>query len=112
MVCSSLIILNKILRRVWKSADETKTRLQILLPRNRVESALKDIHARTEGEQFCFSTILEKVKEQFYWANCTGDVVDWCRRCVVRASSEGPKTRRIGENTKVQSWCSLRTDSD
>ncbi|KAJ8961582.1 hypothetical protein NQ318_014834 [Aromia moschata] len=33
--------------------------------------------------------MLGKVREGFYWVNCTTDVKEWCKKCVVCAASNG-----------------------
>ncbi|KAJ8948835.1 hypothetical protein NQ318_013487, partial [Aromia moschata] len=48
---------------------------------------LEEIHNGSTGGHLGVTKTLGKVRERFYWVNCTTDVKEWCKKCVVCAAS-------------------------
>jgi hypothetical protein len=90
----SLVLEDDLLKRVLESEDGTKKKFQLIIPRKRVAEVLKLIHDGVSGGHLGIHKTLEKVRERFYWINCTEDVRDWCRRCVSCATANGPQGKR------------------
>lgn len=85
---------NGVLKRALEIGDGVSKKLQLLVPKIRVPEILKLLHSGTSGGHLGITKTLEKVRERFYWVNCKEDVKDWCRKCVVCATSNGPQKRR------------------
>ncbi|KAJ8935685.1 hypothetical protein NQ318_016803 [Aromia moschata] len=78
-------------KRVLEKSDGTEERKQLIVPKNRVPEILEEIHNRSTGGHLGVTKMLGKVRERFYWVNCTTDVKEWCKKCVVCAASNGPQ---------------------
>ncbi|KAG5885996.1 hypothetical protein JTB14_025390 [Gonioctena quinquepunctata] len=90
---NSLILDNGILKRVLEADIGGEDRRQIIVPRNRREEVLREIHDGVAGGHLGVTKTLQKVRQRFYWTNCQADVQDWCRKCAVCAASNGPRIR-------------------
>ncbi|KAJ8949389.1 hypothetical protein NQ318_007485, partial [Aromia moschata] len=53
---------------------------------------LEEIHNGSTGGHLGVTKTLGKVRERFYWVNCTTDVKEWCKKCVVCAASNVHET--------------------
>jgi len=54
---------------------------QLLLPRSKVDKALRLCHAGTMGKHFGIWKTLDQVKRRFYWSGWKEDTERFCRRC-------------------------------
>ncbi|KAJ8939041.1 hypothetical protein NQ318_007672 [Aromia moschata] len=88
---NSLVLSDGLLKRVLEKSDGTEERKQLIVPRNRVPEVLEEIHNGSTGGHLGVTKTLGKVRERFYWVNCTTDVKEWCKKCVVCAASNGPQ---------------------
>ncbi|KAJ8941098.1 hypothetical protein NQ318_019103 [Aromia moschata] len=59
--------------------------------RNRVPEVLEEIHNGSTGGHLGVTKTLGKVRDRFYWVNCTTYVKESCKKCVVCAASNGPQ---------------------
>ncbi|KAJ8946989.1 hypothetical protein NQ318_019070 [Aromia moschata] len=84
---NSLLLSDGLLKRVLEKSDGTEERKQLIVPRNRVPEVLEEIHNGSTGGHLGVTKTLGKVRERFYWVNCTTDVKEWCKKCVVCAAS-------------------------
>ncbi|KAJ8958667.1 hypothetical protein NQ318_016392 [Aromia moschata] len=84
---NSLVLSDGLLRRVLEKSDGTEERKQLIVPRNRVPEVLEEIHNGSTGGHLGVTKTLGKVRERFYWVNCTTDVKEWCKKCVVCAAT-------------------------
>ncbi|KAJ8944747.1 hypothetical protein NQ318_011653 [Aromia moschata] len=84
---NSLVLSDGLLKRVLEKSDGTEERKQLIVPRNRVPEVLEEIHNGSTGGHLGVTKTLGKVRERFYWVNCTTDVKEWCKKCVVCAAS-------------------------
>ncbi|KAJ8936003.1 hypothetical protein NQ318_009683 [Aromia moschata] len=83
---NSLVLSDGLLKRVLEKSDGTEERKQLIVPRNRVPEVLEEIHNGSTGGHLGVTKTLGKVRERFYWVNCTTDVKEWCKKCVVCAA--------------------------
>ncbi|KAJ8940741.1 hypothetical protein NQ318_005492 [Aromia moschata] len=60
-------------------------------PETECQRYWREIHNGSTGGHLGVTKTLGKVRERFYWVNCTTDVKEWCKKCVVCASSNGPQ---------------------
>lgn len=90
----SLILEDGLLKRSLETEEGASARNQLVIPRSRVPEVLRKLHDETSGGHFGIKKTLEKVRERFYWVNCKEDVKDWCRKCRLCASSNGPRGGR------------------
>ena len=66
------------------------TTLQLVLPRAKVEAALRELHDGVLGGHLGEDKTLSKVKERFYWPGYHADVCNWCRTCTDCAKRKIP----------------------
>ncbi|KAJ8952780.1 hypothetical protein NQ318_008097 [Aromia moschata] len=81
---NSLVLSDGVLKRVLEKTDGTEERKQLIVPRNRVPEVLEEIHT---GGHLGVTKTLGKVRERFNWVNCTTVVKEWCKKCVVSATT-------------------------
>ncbi|KAI8737343.1 Transposon Ty3-I Gag-Pol polyprotein [Biomphalaria glabrata] len=92
----SMVVENGVLKRMWESTDGTSTRLQIVLPKVRIQEVLQELHNGSTCGHLGINKTLEKVRQRFYWCRYKEDVEDWCRRCDRCAATKGPQRRTRG----------------
>ncbi|GFX40396.1 retrovirus-related Pol polyprotein from transposon 412 [Trichonephila clavipes] len=92
----SLYLRKGVLYRKWESDDGKTFRWQLIFPKTRVSTVLKELHGSPIGDHFGVMKTLQKVCEHFYWNNVRSDVEKCCRKgdpCVAR---KGPRKRTRG----------------
>ncbi|GFV15901.1 retrovirus-related Pol polyprotein from transposon 412 [Trichonephila clavipes] len=87
---------NGVLFRNWESDDGKTFRWQLILPKIRVSTVLKELHGSPTGGHFGVMKTLQKVRERFYWNNVWSDVEKCCRICDPCASRKGTRKRTRG----------------
>ncbi|KAF8778855.1 Protein NYNRIN like protein [Argiope bruennichi] len=92
----SLHLRNGVLYRKWESDDGKALRWQLILPKTRVSTVLKELHGSPTGGHFGFTKTLHKVRERFYLNNVRNDVEKWCRTYDPCAALKGPGKRIKG----------------
>ncbi|GFX73381.1 retrovirus-related Pol polyprotein from transposon 412 [Trichonephila clavipes] len=84
---------NGVLYRKWESDDGKIFWWQLILPKTRVSTVLKELHGSPTGGHFGVMKTLQKVRASFYWNNVRSDVEKCCRTCDPCAGHKGPKKR-------------------
>ncbi|GFU52772.1 retrovirus-related Pol polyprotein from transposon 412 [Trichonephila clavipes] len=92
----SLHLRNGVLYRKWESDDGKTFRWQLILPKTRISTVLKELHGSPTGGHFGVMKTLQKVRERFYWNNVRSDVEKCCRTCDPCATCKGPRKRIRG----------------
>lgn len=69
-----------------------KASFQIVVPRSRVVSILKEDDSPSGGH-FGVNKTLAKIRQGFYWATCKKDVEKWCRSYIVCIAKAGPSDK-------------------
>ncbi|GFW61919.1 retrovirus-related Pol polyprotein from transposon 412 [Trichonephila clavipes] len=92
----TLHLRNGVLYRKWESDDGKTFRWQLILPKTRVSTVLKELHGSPTGGHFGVMKTLQKVRERFYWNNVRSDVGKCCRTCDPCAARKGPRKRTRG----------------
>ncbi|GFU28985.1 retrovirus-related Pol polyprotein from transposon 412 [Trichonephila clavipes] len=92
----SLHLRNGVLYRKWESNDGKTFRWQLILPKSRVSTVLKELNGSPTGGHFGVMKTLQKVRERFYWNNVRSDVEKCCRICDPCAARKGPRKRTRG----------------
>ncbi|GFX36760.1 retrovirus-related Pol polyprotein from transposon 412 [Trichonephila clavipes] len=92
----SLHLRNSVLYRRWEPDDGKTFRWQLILPKTRVSTVLKELYDSPTGGHFGVMKTLPKVRERFYWNNVRSDVEKCCRTCDPCAASKGPRKRTRG----------------
>ncbi|GFT96446.1 retrovirus-related Pol polyprotein from transposon 412 [Trichonephila clavipes] len=87
---------NGVLYRKWESKDGKTFRWQLILPKTRVSTVLKELHGSPTGGHFGVMKTLQKVRERFYGNNVQSDVEKCCRICDPCAARKGPRKRTRG----------------
>ncbi|GFV45329.1 retrovirus-related Pol polyprotein from transposon 412 [Trichonephila clavipes] len=92
----SLHVKNGVLYRTCESDDGKTFRWQLILPKTRVSTVLKELHGSSTGGHFGVMKTLQKVRERFYWNNVWSDVEKCCRICDPCDARKGPRKRTRG----------------
>ncbi|GFX07204.1 retrovirus-related Pol polyprotein from transposon 412 [Trichonephila clavipes] len=92
-LCDSLYLRNGVLYRKWESDVGKTFRWQLILPKTRISTVLKDMHGSPTGGHFGVMKTLQKVRKRFYWNNVRSDVEKCCRICDPCAARKGPRKR-------------------
>ncbi|GFX17041.1 retrovirus-related Pol polyprotein from transposon 412 [Trichonephila clavipes] len=90
---NSLHLRNGVLYRNWESDDGKTSRWQLILPKTRVSTVLKELHGSPTGGHFGVMKALQNVRERFYWNNVRSDEEKCCRICDPCAPRKGPRKR-------------------
>ena len=91
---NSLVMEDGLLKRVIENVDGSQSRKQLLIPRVCVTEVLRQFHDEASGGHLGTMKTLQKIRERFYWVNCSDDVKDWCRKCPTCSASNGPAHKR------------------
>ncbi|GFV68415.1 retrovirus-related Pol polyprotein from transposon 412 [Trichonephila clavipes] len=89
----SLHLRNGVLYRKWESDDGKTFRWQLILPKTRVSTVLKELHGSPTGGHFGVMKTLQKIRERFYWNNVRSDVEKCCGACYPCAARKGSRKR-------------------
>ncbi|GFU82985.1 retrovirus-related Pol polyprotein from transposon 412 [Trichonephila clavipes] len=92
----SLPLRNGVLYRKWESDDGKTSRWNLILPKTRVSTVLKELRVSPTGGHFGVMKTLQKVREHFYWNNVRSDVEKCCWIRDPCAASKGPRKRTRG----------------
>ncbi|GFT68536.1 retrovirus-related Pol polyprotein from transposon 412 [Trichonephila clavipes] len=92
----SLHLRNGVLYRKWESDDGKTFRWQLILPKTKISTVLKELHDSPTGGHSGVMKNLQKVRERFYWNSVQSDVEKCCRTCDPCAARKGPKKRTRG----------------
>ncbi|GFX81921.1 retrovirus-related Pol polyprotein from transposon 412 [Trichonephila clavipes] len=87
---------NDVLYRKWESDDGKTFRWQLILPKTRSLTVLKELHDSPTGGHFVVVKTLQKVRERFYWNNVRSDVEKFSRTCDPCAARKGLRKRTRG----------------
>ena len=71
--------------------------MQLVVPRSKVQSVLKEMHDGTYGGHLGVNKPLDKIRKRFYWLHLRHDVEEWVLTCEICAASKGPQTRSRGK---------------
>ncbi|GFU62527.1 retrovirus-related Pol polyprotein from transposon 17.6 [Trichonephila clavipes] len=92
----SLHLKNGLLYRTWESDDEKTFRWQLIHPKTRISTVLKEPHGSPTGGHFGVMKTVQKVRECFYWNNVRSDVEKCCLICDPCAARKDPRKRTRG----------------
>ncbi|GFW03046.1 retrovirus-related Pol polyprotein from transposon 412 [Trichonephila clavipes] len=92
----SLHLRKGVLYRKWESDDRNIFRWQLILPKSRVSTVLKELHGSPTVGRFDVMKTLQKVHERFYWNYVRSDVEKCCRICDPCAVRKGPRKHTRG----------------
>lgn len=71
--------------------------MQIIVPKNSINTILKISHSSPIGGHFGVNRTLDSIRKKFFWVTCKFDVENWCKCCSVCFSRNGPVHRTKGE---------------
>ncbi|XP_058810502.1 uncharacterized protein LOC131675510 [Phymastichus coffea] len=89
----SLVILDDILYREWISSNLKSKVLQLIVPRNYINTVLEEAHDSPSSGYFGVNKTLQKVRKRFYWASYKKDIENWCRSCSKCITRKGPSDK-------------------
>ncbi|GFW14628.1 retrovirus-related Pol polyprotein from transposon 412 [Trichonephila clavipes] len=87
---------NGVLYRKCESHNEKTFRWQLILPKTRISTVLKELHGSPTGGNFGVMKTLQTVRERFYWNNVRSDVEKSCRIRDPCAACKGHMKRTRG----------------
>ncbi|GFY28765.1 retrovirus-related Pol polyprotein from transposon 412 [Trichonephila clavipes] len=87
----TLHLRNGVLYRKCESDDGKTLRWQLILPKTRISTVLKELHGSPTGGHFGVMKTLQKVRERFYCKNVRSDVEKCSRTCDPCAASKSPR---------------------
>ncbi|GFU79686.1 retrovirus-related Pol polyprotein from transposon 412 [Trichonephila clavipes] len=105
----SLHLRNGVLYRKWESDDEKTFWWQLILPKTRVSTVLKELHGSPTGGDFGVMKTLQKVRECFYRNNVRSDVEKCYRKCDPCAARKGPRNA-LEEDCSCIMWENLSNE--
>ena len=79
------------LYRRWESEAGEEIRWQLLVPRCMRQELLSQLHDGKTAGHLGVNKTMGRVKERFYWPNCSREVKDCCRKCGLCASRKGSR---------------------
>ena len=85
------------LKRAWESADGRDVVMQLIVPRSKVQSVLKEMHDEISGGHLGVNKTLDKIRKRFYWLHVRHEVEELVRTYEICAASKDPKTRNRGK---------------
>ena len=68
---------------------------------------LRQLHDNPTVGHLGENKTLDKVRQRFYWAKCSADVRDWCKRCEVCARKKGPGRRKRSPLQRYDVGCPM-----
>lgn len=86
----ALMLKDDILYKKWEAPNLKSCLYQIVVPRKRISSIIKEAHDSPSGGHFGVNKTLAKIRKRFYWATSKSDVEDWCRTCESCIAKKGP----------------------
>ncbi|CAK9820223.1 Retrovirus-related Pol polyprotein from transposon 412 [Anthophora quadrimaculata] len=95
-IWESLDVQRGMLFRKWESARGEDVSLLLLVPKSKVEEALRECHETPAGGHFGERKTLAKLRQRFFWLDHRVDVEEWCRRCYACTARKGPKEKGKG----------------
>ena len=81
-----LQIRDGVLCRRWESTAGDTITWQLILPESLRNEVLLQLHNKKTAGHLGLAKTVQRVKQRFYWANCSKDVRRWCRKCDLCAS--------------------------
>ena len=89
----SLVVFDDNLYREWISSKFKTKVLQLVVPRNYVNTVLEEAHDSPFGGQFSVNKTFQKICKRFCWASCKKDFENWYRSCSVCIAKKGPSDK-------------------
>ena len=86
----SLQLMEGVLFRRWETPSGDRIIKQLVLPRDLQPQVLQQLHNAPTAGHLGITKTLGRVRERFYWVQCSKDVKDYCRKCDLCASRRGP----------------------
>ena len=86
----SLQLVNGVLFQSWETPAGDKVIRQLVLPRDLQPQVLQQFHGAPTAGHLGVNKTLGRIKEGFYWVQCSKDVRAYCKRCDLCASRRGP----------------------
>lgn len=81
----------KLCRHVSQNVDD---RHQLLVPQGHINDVITSAHNGPTGGHFGIQKTLQKVKQQFYWIDCSRDVENFCQCCTICQARNGPRRKQ------------------
>lgn len=82
-----------ILRRKWIQPDGRVKFWQLVIPKERRERLLQEVHDNFAGGHLGVRKTLSRLKQRFYWFGMRRDVKEWCRTCDTCNAKKGPNRK-------------------
>ena len=90
----SLTMSNGVLYRMWETPAGDRSIKQLILPRTMRSEVLQQLHSSPTAGHLGVNKTPGRVRERFYWIQCSKDVRTFCKNCDLCSSRRGPTTKR------------------
>ena len=91
----SLKLIEGVLFRRWETPAGDRIVKQLVLSRDLQPHVLHLLHNVPTAGHLGITKTLGRIRERFYWVQCSKDVKNYCRKCDLCASRRGP-AKKIG----------------
>ena len=79
-----------VLFRQWETPAGDKIIKQLVLPHDLQSQVLCQLDNAPTAGHLGVSKTLSRIRERFYWVQCSKDIKNYCRKCNLCASRQGP----------------------
>ncbi len=89
----SLLLESGVLYRLWETPAGERSIKQLVVPKEIRMELLQHLHSSPTAGHLGVNKTLGRVRERFYWVQCSKDVRTFCRNCDLCSSRRGPKSK-------------------
>ena len=89
----SLLLEDGVLYRLWETPAGERSIKQLVAPKEIRAELLRQLHSSPTAGHLGVNKTLGRVRERFYWVQCSKDVRSFCRNCDLCSSRRGPKSK-------------------
>ena len=90
----SLLLEEGVLYRLWETPAGERSVKQLVVPKEMRPQLLQQLHSSPTAGHLGVNKTLGRVRERFYWVQCSKDVRSFCRNCDLCSSRRGPRSKR------------------
>ena len=90
----SLLLQEGVLYRLWETPAGDRSIRQLVLPKDLRAEVLQQLHSSPTAGHLGVNKTLGRVRERFYWVQCSKDVRTFCKNCDMCSSRRGPVRQR------------------
>ena len=89
----SLLLESGVLYRLWETPAGERSIKQLVVPKEMRAELLQELHSSPTAGHLGVNKTLGRIRERFYWVQCSKDVRTFCRNCDLCSSRHGPRSK-------------------